>query len=97
MKDRVAHRTAAGTASEGGTVDAMATITVVAVYMIFMLLVGFAPAFLNRTIFPHGRFSIGLILGIFVTVFLVLAAKTYTVRRNRQAPIGNSLGSVTDT
>jgi uncharacterized membrane protein (DUF485 family) len=63
--------------------DFIATAAVVAAYFLFMLLVGFAPALLTRPVTHGGSVSIGLLLGVLVTVFLVLAARTYTRRRNR--------------
>jgi uncharacterized membrane protein (DUF485 family) len=63
--------------------DVTATAAVVSVYFTFMLLVAFAPAFLAKPIFSGHSISLGLGFGIFVILFLVVAAALYTRQRNR--------------
>jgi uncharacterized membrane protein (DUF485 family) len=67
----------------GARFDLLATLAVVTVYLSFMLLVGFVPAWLARPAVAGGSVSIGLVLGALVTVFLVAAAWFYTRVRNR--------------
>ena len=73
--------------------DIVATAVVVIVYFAFMLLVGFTPAFLGKPLVHGGQLSIGLAFGVFVTIFLVVAAKVYTARRNRPGPGTSAPGS----
>ena len=63
--------------------DAVASAAVVIVYFAFMMLVGFNPELLGRPLLRGGHLSIGLAIGVCVTLFLVVAAKVYTARRNR--------------
>ena len=70
-------------ADAGARLDLLATLAVVTVYLAFMLLVGFVPAWLARPAVAGGSVSIGLVLGALVTVFLVAAAWVYTRVRNR--------------